>query len=94
MVCSNCENTAAKPTNASINIASLVDFEAQYSCAFRQNLQIKTCLFPGLFNASGASPKNLTLINNMNCSHSLYVDDEMIYGINYILICGCVYEIK
>ena len=41
----------------------------------------KTCLFPGLFSASGTSRKNLTSINNVKFSYSLYVLPQPIIDI-------------
>ena len=70
-VCSNCENTVEKPFNSSRTYHQLSTLKRNIHLSFGRIF--KTCLFPGLFNASGTSRKNLSSVNNVNFSSSLYV---------------------
>ena len=56
-VCENCENTAEKHSNPSRTYHQLSTLKRNIYLSFGRIF--KTCLFPGLFNASGTSPKNL-----------------------------------
>ena len=63
--------TVEKPFNSSRTYHQLSTSKRNIHLPFGRIF--KTCLFPGLFNDSGTSRKNLSSINNVNFSYSLYV---------------------
>ena len=71
--------TGKKPSNPSRTYHQLSTLKRNIHQPFGRIF--KTFLFPGLFSASGPSRKNLTSINNVKFSYSLYVLPQPIIDI-------------